>query len=60
MPAYTTKGTPLTYIIDYGDHLNRIPEAIKKLREAPPALLHGGQDLTYVPRVDIYEAVLIG
>ena len=51
MPAYLTKGAPLTYIIDYGDHLNRIPEAIDALRNAPPTLFHGGQDMAYIPRV---------
>lgn len=50
MPAYRTKGSPFTYIIEYGDHLNQTAEAVKRIRAAPPSLFHGGQDLTYTPR----------
>jgi len=47
MPAYITKSTPMTYIIDQSYHLDCLEETIEKIREAPPMLYHVGYDTAY-------------
>jgi len=49
MPAYVTKSIPMTYLLDYGDHLNRIEDALEQVRKAPPTLLHVCLDFAYYP-----------
>ena len=51
MPAYTTQGTPLTYIICYDDVLNHPDVALERVKEAPPMFYHGGTDMAYFARV---------
>jgi len=51
MPAYRTKSTPKTYIIDYFEHVHDADKIVAQLREAPPNVFHSGHDYTYDPAV---------
>jgi len=48
MPAYTTKTAPIICIIARDSPMEKdIDEIVGWLRESPPTLLHGGDDMTY-------------
>ncbi|HQK22311.1 MAG TPA: hypothetical protein P5179_02595 [Candidatus Latescibacteria bacterium] len=50
MPAYTTKNLPLTYLINYQDHLGDIEASVAPLRDAPPNVFHACNDMPYLSR----------
>ena len=56
MPAYCTKDTPLTYQIDYYEHVSHAEETAHKLAVAPPMLFHGGHDHTFSSSVGPHAA----
>lgn len=50
MPAYVTKNLPITYLINYEDHLRDIDGSVAAIAAAPPNLYHGCNDMPYLSR----------
>jgi hypothetical protein len=47
---YITKDIPRIYVLDYGGHLDRLDEAVERLKEAPVQWLHVHCDMPYLSR----------